>query len=320
MTGLAPAELSRLGRLVILVGPNGGGKTRSLQVVARMAGANQTSHLQESSDADRGITFLEYSHAETVNQAGNLRPSEFADQVRDARETVDLRQTHAALDVLMTHTARVLSSARHPDHATSADFDAEMIRAASFGRLIRALLDADLGFRLDASGTALPTLNGREFLAHQLSRGERVLLSWAHLLSQRAPSLSNSLLFLDEPELHLHPEACWRAISTLLDSVLGPHGQVWLATHSLPLVASACAEHGMGILHYVSNGKVEYAGNSVERVIGGLLGGEAQRESIHAFMGEADRLSVFQFASQCLVSPAPVGLRAAIHSHDSSWA
>jgi hypothetical protein len=74
-------------------------------------------------------------------------------------------------------------------------------------------------------------LGGRRFQAAELSPGEGVLLTWAILLHQQAPSLQDAVVLIDEPEAHLHPSVQQHILSSIR-AVLGDRGQLWAVTHS----------------------------------------------------------------------------------------
>ncbi|XGX79777.1 hypothetical protein LQK93_02592 [Terrabacter sp. BE26] len=70
------------------------------------------------------------------------------------------------------------------------------------------------------SGTIIPFSD--------LSSGEReVFFVLANFIRQ---NVSNAIITVDEPELHLHPELSRRLVRTMLD--IKPGNQIWLATHN----------------------------------------------------------------------------------------
>ncbi|WP_374759976.1 AAA family ATPase [Acidithiobacillus thiooxidans] len=63
---------------------------------------------------------------------------------------------------------------------------------------------------------------------------------------------------MDEPENHLHPSA----VIDLLDAIKeqNPHGQIWIATHSIPLLS----HYDEGSIWYVDEGSISFAGRKPE--------------------------------------------------------
>lgn len=79
------------------------------------------------------------------------------------------------------------------------------------------------------------TADGQIFNTAELSSGEREVLHIAFDFLLREPS--DSVVFFDEPELHLHPELSHRLIQTLQS--IGERNQFVLSTHSPEVIASA---------------------------------------------------------------------------------
>lgn len=91
------------------------------------------------------------------------------------------------------------------------------------------------------SFSSILLLNGQPFQPQLLSPGEKILLSFAilfYLMEIKSNiSLENCILILDEPENHLHPSAQIKVIKAIKE-IIKDKGQLWIATHSLPLLAS----------------------------------------------------------------------------------
>jgi SAM-dependent methyltransferase len=150
------------------------------------------------------------------------------------------------------------------------------------------------------TGIPLPVVMGRNFNASELSDGQKILLAWAIILHRQREHLGNAIVIIDEPENHLHPDVCIRALDRLQKDVLGDQGQIWLATHSIPLIAWA----GFDAIHFVHDGRVEYAGNRVDDVVNGLVGGVEGKERLRSFLSDAENLAILKFAAECLTAPA----------------
>jgi ABC-type cobalamin/Fe3+-siderophores transport system ATPase subunit/SAM-dependent methyltransferase len=83
-------------------------------------------------------------------------------------------------------------------------------------------------------------LDGRPFDINELSDGQKLLFAYSllfFLLDQNpAAPIRESVLFLDEPELHLHPESQGLLIRKIRE-VIHENGQLWIATHSINILA-----------------------------------------------------------------------------------
>jgi SAM-dependent methyltransferase/ABC-type ATPase involved in cell division len=170
--------------------------------------------------------------------------------------------------------------------------------AEAFNTVLETLVSGRVDYAPNEVGDIIALFRGRPFEPSQLSAGELVLIGWAIVLHRQRKWLSNAHVLLDEPENHLHPDVCVRALDAL-QKILGPEGQIWLATHSVPLIAYA----GIESVHFVDNGAIEYAGNQIEKVLDRLLGGQDGRAKLRALMADADDLAFESFAAQCLLPP-----------------
>lgn len=94
----------------------------------------------------------------------------------------------------------------------------------------KALIDPDL-----QNQRLMYVEGGQERPVDTLSSGEREVLNIAFDFILRKPS--DCVVFLDEPELHLHPELLGRLIKTLTSS--GERNQFILISHSPEVVASS---------------------------------------------------------------------------------
>lgn len=202
---------------------------------------------------------------------------------------------HAYLAAIATHLMlqRVDGSRNNPRLAMQLD------DAIAFQKIAEALLGTKVEWTMTEAGIAVPLLFGREFSQSELSEGQKILLAWTIVLHKQRESLRNAVVLIDEPENHLHPDVCSRALTQLQREVLGDHGQIWLATHSIPLIAWA----GIEALYAVKDGTVEYAGNRVSEVVDTLAGGADGRERLRTFLADAERVGFMHFIAQSLADP-----------------
>ena len=77
--------------------------------------------------------------------------------------------------------------------------------------------------------------DGTEIPFTDLSSGEQEVFFVLTFVLRH--DVRDSMIFVDEPELHLHPELARRMVQILLD--LRPANQVWLATHNAELIDEA---------------------------------------------------------------------------------
>ncbi|QEY18215.1 hypothetical protein D0C16_20845 [Cellvibrio sp. KY-GH-1] len=131
----------------------------------------------------------------------------------------------------------------------------------------------------------------------QLSDGQKVILQLCIALYSQKEKLNELIIFMDEPENHLHPQALLEVIDNLL-SVL-TDGQLWIATHSINLLA----HHDPQFIWYVEDGEIKYSGNLPERVLEGLLGNEEEILKLSNFLSLPAQMATERFSFESLFAP-----------------
>jgi ABC-type cobalamin/Fe3+-siderophores transport system ATPase subunit/SAM-dependent methyltransferase len=164
--------------------------------------------------------------------------------------------------------------------------------------LLCELLGPDANPTYEVSGYI--SLFGRKDYETQLSDGQKVLLQLGCALHAQGAQLGSTIIFLDEPENHLHPAALVEVIDRLDE--LTPNGQIWMATHSVPLIAHLAAKDS-NCIWYVENASVEHAGRKPEKVINGLMGGVNGAQELQNFTLLPSQLAISRFLAECLESP-----------------
>lgn len=235
----------------------------------------------------------------SVTNAREISPSALK-TVAEATSNVGFQNAFAGMHAYCTQISQAMCHAGHP-----LMMDLEAVRnqqqdAKLFNKILRTLLGGELSYTVDGT-EILPVFRDRPLVVDELSTGERLLLAWAISLHRQGSHLSSSIILIDEPESHLHHEACIRALTKLRDEVLGPEGQIWLATHSVPLLAWG----GLDSVHFVKDGAIVFAGNKVTSVVESLLGGKEGRDRLKTFLSDADEIAFMEFAVQCVL-PAGV--------------
>jgi len=121
-------------------------------------------------------------------------------------------------------------------------------------KCIKSFLNKELSYEKIKSSSTIETdrvltesrgkwlLNKKDFDYDKFSSGEKTLFAFAlyFFLHEINPSrsISQSIVLIDEPELHLHPEAQIQVIKSL-KSIIGEKGQIWISTHSIPIVSTS---------------------------------------------------------------------------------
>jgi len=162
---------------------------------------------------------------------------------------------------------------------------------------LREYIKIFLGEELKRTRDGYPEIFGKRIGDANLSLGQTILLQFCLALYAQEASLDNLIIFMDEPENHLHPSA----LIELLDKIT-PHvknGQIWIATHSINILAHFDPSN----IWYMDNGKLSYAGNVPKNVINGLLGNEEEIEKLSNFLSLPAEMASNKFAYESLFYP-----------------
>jgi hypothetical protein len=96
-----------------------------------------------------------------------------------------------------------------------------------------------------------------------------------------------------------------QTITRLIDA--NANGQVWIATHSVPLIAALFSQYPDDIsLYFMQDGSPIYAGREPEQILLSLMGGEENIGALRQFIDLPELLAVNRFGAECLVPPAVV--------------
>lgn len=146
-------------------------------------------------------------------------------------------------------------------------------------------------------------VNGSIINPALFSPGESILFCYAVLFFlmdiNTKNGLENCILIIDEPENHLHPSAQIQVISTIKE-IIKDRGQLWLATHSLPLLSSLDADE----IFIVKNDSIvppnRYnPGNSIIE----LMESEENSFRIKEFLISSSDWAYSNFMTQCFIDP-----------------
>lgn len=216
-----------------------------------------------------------------------------ADQTRTPGVTY---LSEGALPLIQQVSERMFN-ATHPKIKTS-EIEASKLNE-EYERL-DGIINSFLGVKLGWDTNSYSTLFGKPVAQAELSAGQKILLQLAVAIFAQGGSLANSILFMDEPENHLHPSA----VIDLLDAIrkINPGGQIWIATHSIPLLSHFDASS----LWYVENAKVRHSGKKPEVVLKSLLGDEERISKLKDFTELPFELARNRFAFECLCPPQVV--------------
>lgn len=212
-------------------------------------------------------------------------------------ETIGFGHIERNLQPYVVEVHKEYWNSRHPD--TRIDEARKRAAEAAYEQL-NDTVEAFLGERFDHAPGEVPKLFGRPLPDCNLSDGQNVLLKLALAMCTQGQRLDGSILFLDEPETHLHPKALADFLARLRQH--NPNGQIWITTHSLHLLAQCEQDE----IWFIEAGVVRWGGRAPERVIRGLTGDEHVAQRLVEFMHWPVELASARFAAECLVPPDSV--------------
>lgn len=159
--------------------------------------------------------------------------------------------------------------------------------------IIKSFIGTEIGWNKDGYST----LFGKPIAQAQLSAGQRVLLQLCVAIFAQGGTLSNHIIFMDEPENHLHPSAVIDLLDTIKEH--NPSGQIWIATHSIPLLS----HFETSALWFVEDGVVKHSGKKPELVLKSLLGDDDRIQKLRDFTSLPSELARNRFTFECLLPP-----------------
>lgn len=238
---------SGLSKVNVLLGKNGSGKSTSLKAIdLGFAGGEGDVAQVKYLSPERGGE-LKYDPGQDQNISSN--PSWLAG-VRRNNQALQFRQQSAVqfrnlemLELRKIESDRALRS----DFAHTFDITIEKINGLLDNVAVRR---TPRGFSIHSKST------GEEVLPANISSGESELISLAIeilVFSNEAVPGKQNLLLMDEPDLHLHPDAQSRLARFLLSVVEDSDVRVIIATHSTPMV-SAFREGGHTRIAFLTSG------------------------------------------------------------------
>jgi predicted ATPase/cyclopropane fatty-acyl-phospholipid synthase-like methyltransferase len=303
--GLADIEMHSLNRIVILAGANGSGKSRLLRRI------QQASYLNSNQNFWGGGYEFESPHGfGAINFVPKtIQLSDPANTTKMALSQVAQQATSPGIDFIagnvllyIQHIQDTWWNASHPSSKEEQSIRDDADRKYQLlSELIQIVIGEILGH--DSNGNA--TLFNNPIAKANLSEGQKALLQWCTALHAQEKGISELILLMDEPENHLHPESMIETLDRIIDA--NKNGQIWIATHSVPLIAALYKNHSSDVsLYFMDGGRVSYASEQPDKVLNSLMGGESNIAALREFIDLPEVLAINRFAAQCLLPPEVV--------------
>lgn len=337
--GLKNINMQRLGQIVALAGKNGSGKTRILSKLVYFLNLrteilptipNLIQNISSLKEAIGSHTDTNSEHAQSANsfqlrlEQGTKRlaidsttplkplsfvpkslplndPSSFSINQNiesySTAKTPGLEKYHLSCLPYILYLQTKWWDASHQNQKGSEE---KKLKAIDDYNNLKDLISKILNTQLDRTEEGIPTLFGQHYAHAGLSDGQNILLQICVAMHAQNSKLSDTIFILDEPENHLHPSAVIDIFQSL--SNLAPNAQIWVATHSVPLLAYISNFDPMSIW-YVEDGMISNAGRSPERVLKTLLGDQDRLQQLHNFAGLPSQLALSTYAAESLLPP-----------------
>lgn len=305
--GFKKLDLRGLGPVVLLAGKNGSGKSRLMKLLMQYQIAQTKNQRGEYlSDEEKEIldcvcpelvgedgaqigieeytkiNFLNYSQYDVPLQLPDRFPTYVISQAKENLAKCDFEES--ARDALLY--LKYLVKYYKYDPASDDENDLEALNR---------LLELLLGQRLTSLGGE-PSLFGLPLNGMQLSPGQQYLLRMCVALHCNKV-MDNSILLLDEPETHLHPDALLNLIRELHTQF--QLEQIWIATHSVALLSRFNASD----IWHMTEQTAKRLGSKSGPLMESLLGEESQRVQLQDFIGTPVSFACNEFAYECLWAP-----------------
>lgn len=178
--------------------------------------------------------------------------------------------------------------------------DEEKKQAIEEYERLKELIRIFLNTTLERNIAGEPLIFGFPLGQAKLSDGQKVLIQLCLAIHCQKSSLKDIILFLDEPENHLHPSVIIETIERIISEI--PDGQIWIATHSIPLLAY----FDPSSVWFIEDNKVSFAGNIPEKVLLSLLGNDDHISRLQDFISLPAIYALHRYAFESLFHPVSV--------------
>jgi SAM-dependent methyltransferase/energy-coupling factor transporter ATP-binding protein EcfA2 len=301
---LGGISMSRLGSIVVLCGKNGAGKSRIRGAVKSCLpemSVNLDGKIELSGEGDKLMHPAIPVNLE-IAIPNNMAPRVLQASAEKMKDIGIEGASGSLANIQFVQNKFNLTS--HPIHEKSYT-DEEKKEAEANLKNYQDLFQKYLGTNITFNSAGNIKLFNQDTESMAASPGQKKLIEmvsfWLH--RERSSNTGNYILDLDEIENHLHPEMAIQLLDDLLS--WNKNGQIWIATHSIPLLAH-CYSIDPNSIWFVEAGQVAHAGSIPEKVLMSLLGDEKRKSELSSFIDLPAELAINTFAAQCLTSPQVV--------------
>jgi predicted ATPase/SAM-dependent methyltransferase len=301
--GLASIKMRGLNRIVILAGANGSGKSRLLRRIQQASYLNNNwsdGYEFESKHGFGAIFFV----------PKKIQLSDPANTTKMALSQVAQQATSPGMDFIAGNVLLYIQCIQdtwwNANHQLSTEEQSVRDDADRNYQLLSELIQIVIGEILDRDSKGNAILFNQPIDQKRLSDGQTYLLQWCAALHAQRKGLYESILLMDEPENHLHPESMIETLDRIIAA--NKNGQIWIATHSVTLIAALYKNYSSDVsLYFMDKGKVEYASEKPDKVLNSLMGGKGNIPALREFIDLPEILANYRFANQSLKQSPVLG-------------
>lgn len=244
---------------IVVLGANGAGKTRFSIKIEELNDPNyinntklkQSVHrlsAQKSLNIDKSLVIKGLESSERIAHLGNDAPGAYKQGYRFGNDPVVkiLDDYNSVLSLLFAKNNRVLEEQHFDDVEKEKNNEVLQKRAITLIEKASAIWDEIMPNRkLDLSGNEVHIFRSIRYHGRDMSDGERVVL---YMIAQILTVKNNSLIIIDEPELHIH-----KAILSKLWNMLEIERQdcvFMYITHDLDFAVTRNTDKALWIKNY----------------------------------------------------------------------
>jgi predicted ATPase len=258
---------------------------------------------------ENNISVLEDSMDKKVNDTKGTKENQNIDEIKILNSEGNLKYFEGLANEILTHQSNFITGMTSLEKNT---LESELCRNSSyllfkkFRELVQLFLGQEFSYKQvlvkKQMGSEL-LLNGNTFQIERLSPGQKTLFAYALLFYclevSSKTNLKDSIIIIDEPELHLHPESQIQLIKALR-SMISETGQLWIATHSVHILAHLNYDE-VFMVHdsELTEPSRTTPGNSFKD----LMGLEDHIVELSSFINSLSEWSFGNFISQCFNAP-----------------
>ncbi len=242
----------------------------------------------------------------------NLQGNTFEDLVENAASVLKSDELECIYKEALPYFKKFvnkLNRERRPFGADQIDFEKTeiFIRFNTFREYFNKFFKKELSWRADTrignDDEGYWTIDKRKFEYDEFSEGEKILFAYVFMFflesQNKKIQLKNCIIKIDEPELHLHPEAEINLIEGVRN-IIGDKGQLWIATHSISILSNLNYDE---IFIMKQGGIIKQQYSKQKQAIIELFRLDEHIDKLSDFLISISEWSFVNFVTECFKNP-----------------